>query len=124
MFHGGDKTSKVCKSDETPREWRSWAALHDLFPHRYKSSQWVILHQSAVEYMRSSEAGNLLFTWAEHTICPDEMILPTFFAASPFVNQTFKDPKRLLRWARGWHPQEWTVEDKNSIWGWQKFLLD
>lgn len=123
MFHCADKTSKICKLDNTPREWRSWAALHELFPHRYKSSQWVILHRSAVEYMRSSEAGKLLFTWAEHTICPDEMILPTFFAASPFVNRTFKDPKRLMRWNRGMHPLEWSVEDKDSIWWWQKYFF-
>jgi hypothetical protein len=76
-----------------------------------------------VEYMRSSEAGKLLFTWAEHTICPDEMILPTFFAASPFVNRTFKDPKRLMRWTRGMHPQEWSVEDKDSIRWWQKYFF-
>jgi hypothetical protein len=123
MFHCTDKTSSKCGLDDTAREWRSWAGLHDLFGHRYKSSQWVILHRSGVEYLRDSEAAKLLLTWAEHTLCPDEMILPILYAASPFVNQTYRDPKRLMRWNGGLHPEDWHSGDKDSIWYWQRHFF-
>ena len=64
----------------------------------------------------------MLLTWAEHTHCPDEMILPIFFAASPFVNITYKDPKRLMRWNGGQHPFTWTIKEKWDIEYWQRYF--
>jgi len=48
------------------------------------------------------------------------MILPIFFAASPFVNKTYRDPKRLMRWNGGLHPVDWTAQDGEDIEYWQK----
>jgi hypothetical protein len=50
------------------------------------------------------------------------MILPIFFAASPFVNRTYKDPKRLMRWSGEQHPTTWTMNEKMDIEYWQKYF--
>jgi Core-2/I-Branching enzyme len=120
IFYCEDKDPLKCSSLSISHGWRSWESINDLFPHRYKSSQWTILHKTAVEYLRNSEAGKLLLMWAENMDCPDEMILATFLAASPFVNQTYRDPKRLIWWSAGtWHPKFWHSTDKHSIETWQ-----
>ena len=61
--------------------------------------------------------------WAENTLIPDEMILATLFASSPFVSKTYKDPKRLMRWLGNPHPESWWYEDKDDIYKWQKHFL-
>jgi Core-2/I-Branching enzyme len=104
-------------------EWRPWDGFKQLYPRRYKTSQWIILHSSAVKWLRTSEAGKLLMVWAENTLIPDEMILATLFASSPFVNKTYKDPKRLMRWLGNPHPESWWHEDKDDIWSWAKHFL-
>lgn len=126
MFHclgtrKGDDIS--CALDQTPREHRSWSGISDLFRNRYKGSQWVILHSSAVSYLRSSPRTKLLLTWSEHTLFPEEMFLPIFFAASPFVNKTYRDPKRLIRWNEGLQPVDWTAGNKWDIEYWQKYFF-
>ena len=125
MYYCAKDDSQFCSfSEAINKEFRSWESMSDLFPTRYKSSQWVILHRTAVEYIRSSEAGKLLMMWAESTQCPDEMVLATLLGASPLVNQTYRDPKRLLRWLPwGWHPYEWQKEDRGVIETWQDHFL-
>jgi len=120
MFHCVASEGIICAFDQNPRDWRPWDGIEDLFQHKYKGSQWIILHSSAVSYLRQSERTRILLTWAEHTLCPDEMILPIFFAASPFVNKTYRDPKRLMRWNGGLHPVDWTAQDGEDIEYWQK----
>jgi hypothetical protein len=62
--------------------------------------------------------------WAEHTCVPDEMWLGTIMAASPFVNRTYRDPKRLIVW-RGiaQHPHDFTSRDKELLEKWQEYFL-
>jgi hypothetical protein len=125
MFHCReyyDGRDKKCAYFE-PYGQRSFDGYEQLFPHRYKTSQWVILHRSAVEYLRSSEAGKLLLMHSEHTQIPDEMFLSTFFAASPFVGRTFRDPKRLMFWYGGSHPYDWTNDDADVIRAWSDNFL-
>lgn len=113
-----------CSMTSVAQGWRSWESIADLFPQRYKSSQWTVLHKTTVEYMRQSEAGKILFMWAESMDCPDEMILATFLAASPFISQTYRDPKRLIWWNAGtWHPNDWHSSDRLTIETWQDHFL-
>jgi hypothetical protein len=104
-------------------EWRPWSGLEELYPKRYKTSQWLILHYSAVQHLRESEAGKLLMIWAENTLIPDEMILATFFGNSPMANRTMRDPKRLMRWRGNPHPESWRLPDKETIETWQRHFL-
>jgi hypothetical protein len=116
MFHCGQTGTTRCTPE--PFEWgfRSWDCLADIFPVRYKSSQWVILHHSAVKYLRDSESGKLLMMWAEHTMVPDEMILGTFFASSPFARRIIPDAKRLMWWdGSGRHPHDFWHGDASMI---------
>jgi hypothetical protein len=103
--------------------YREFDGYTQLFPHLYKTSQWLILHRSSVEYLRSSEAGKLLLMHSEHTLMPDEMFFSTFFAQTPFNNRTFRDPKRLMFWNGGSHPWEWTMPDEAVIRTWAKHFL-
>ena len=123
MFHCLGGSEENCRWAQTGWEFRSWKSLEDLFQHKYKGSQWLILHYDAVQYLRHSERAKLLLMWAEHTLCPDEMILPIFFAASPFVNKTYQDPKRLLHWNGGSHPRTWTIREKWDIEYWQRYFF-
>lgn len=123
MFHCADVGAKRCSMSHTPMEPRAWEPLYYLFPHRYKSSQWMILHRSIIEHLRNSEAGKLLMMWAENMLCSDEMILATFFASSPFASKTFRDPKRLIRWNGGFHPYDWNKDDKALIETWQQHFF-
>src|SRR5208282_4601689 len=97
--------------------------IEQLFPYRYKSSQWKILHKSAIEWIRSSKAVELLLMWAEHDWCPDEEVFATILSASPFVNQTYPDPKRLLKWDGKPHPHEWSMRDTELIDQWQSHFF-
>ena len=103
--------------------WREWRGLAQLFPYRYKSSQWKILHRNTIEWIRSSEAVKLLLMWAEHTWCPDEEVFATILSASPFVNQTYPDPKRLVWWEGGPHPHDWNMGDVDLIEEWQSHFF-
>ena len=123
MFHCLGGSEENCRWAQTGWEFRSWKSLEDLFQHKYKGSQWLILHYDAVQYLRHSERAKLLLMWAEHTLCPDEMILPILFAASPFVNKTYQDPKRLLHWNGGQHPRTWTIREKWDIEYWQRYFF-
>lgn len=103
--------------------YREFDGFKDLFPQVLKTSQWMILHRSAVEYLRSSEAGKLLLMHFEHTLIPDELFFSTFLAASPFNTRTFRDPKRLMFWYGGSHPWEWTKRDEEAINFWEKHFF-
>jgi hypothetical protein len=99
---------------------RSWDGLRELYPYRWKSSQWKIFHHSTIEHLRQSEGGKLLMMWSENMWVPDEMIIPTWLNSSPFVNQTFRDPKRLIRWTPWEHPYHWKGKDESLIMEWQQ----
>ena len=103
--------------------YREFDGFKDLFPQVLKTSQWMILHRSAVEYLRSSEAGKLLLMHFEHSLIPDELFFSTFLASSPFNTRTFRDPKRLMFWYGGSHPWEWTKGDEESINFWEKHFF-
>ena len=126
MYHcrefQGD-SDKKCILTEQSHGYRTMDGLLQLFPHIYKTSQWVILHRSAVEYLRTSESGKLLLMHSEHTLIPDEMFFSTFFAASPFVDRTFRDPKRLMFWYGGSHPYDWTSENIDVIQEWASHFM-
>jgi Core-2/I-Branching enzyme len=123
MYHClGKEGDLSCALDQNPREYRSWSGMSDLFRNRYKGSPWLILHYSAVEYLRTSSRTKLLLIWSEHTLCPDEMFFPIFFAASPFVNKTYRDPKRLMRRDERLQLMDWTVGDRWDIEYWQKYF--
>ena len=125
MFYCQDVDTLVCTfhTETYARESRSWSSIEDLFPKRYKGSQWMILHRSAVEDLRASEAGKILLMWAENMLCPDEIVLTTYFAASPVVAHTYRDPKRLMHWQWGWHPEDWTLEQRTLIETWQEHFF-
>ena len=97
--------------------YRPWDSLVDIFPERYKSSQWLILHRSTVEYLRTSDAVAILMMWAEHLHTPDEMIPATLLASSPFRNSTFRGSKRLIIWPEGGgeHPYQLWYFDEDLI---------
>ena len=103
--------------------YREWRGIAQLFPHRYKSSQWKILHRNTIEWIRSSEAVKLLLMWAEHTWCPDEELFATILAASPFINRTYPDPKRLVWWRGGPHPHDWNMGDLELIEEWESHVF-
>jgi hypothetical protein len=126
MFHCRDyrgSWEKRCIFTPEAHGYREFDGYTALFPHLYKTSQWLILHRSSVEYLRSSEAGKLLLMHSEHTLIPDEMFFSTFFAQTPFNSRTFRDPKRLMFWNGGSHPWEWTMPDEAVIRTWAKHFL-
>jgi len=95
---------------------RGWSAMQDLFPALYKASQWMILHRSAVQYLRTSEAGKLLVMWAENTWVPDEEVFGTFFSSTPFVDNIVQDNKRIIWWdGRSDHPHVFIHKDAEVI---------
>ena len=101
-----------------PREtigWREFDGYVDLFPEVCKMSQWMILHTSAVEYLRSSESGKLLLMYSEHTLIPDEMFFATILSSSPLHERTFSGAKRLMWWDGGSHPHQWSYADQEII---------
>ena len=95
--------------------YREFDGYKDVFPQLYKTSQWMILHRSAVEELRSSEAAKLLLMHSEHTLIPDEMFFATFLASNSVNQRTFRDPKRLMYWRGGSHPYDWTGADEKLI---------
>jgi hypothetical protein len=127
MFHcrdelGGDPQKCYFPHWVTGR--RSYDGFADLFPRRYKIRQWLILHRSTVEYLRTSEAVKLLMMYAEHTCVPDEMWLGTILAASPFIGRTYNDAKRLVVWREeAAHPHDWTYRDQATLEKWQDPFL-
>jgi Core-2/I-Branching enzyme len=125
MFYCQDVGSSICRFhyETMARESRGWESIEDLFPKRYKGSQWMILHRTAVEDLRTSESGKILMWWAENMLCPDEIVLTTYFAASPVVAHTYRDPKRLMLWRHGWHPQQWTIQMRTVIETWQEHFF-
>lgn len=133
MFHCGEvewayDASWYTQCRQWPVEWgyRSWDTFRDIFPHQYKISQWFILHRSAVEYLRASEAGRLLMMWSEHTFISDEEIIGTIFMASPIANRVYRDPTRLILWDDSGdtsHPHEFGYWDKSIIERLQQYFL-
>lgn len=128
MFHcrelqAGTEWENRCSYPPQPHGLREFDGFKDLFPRLYKTSQWMILHSSAVSYLRSSEAGKLLLMHSEHSHIPDEMFFSTYFAASPFSGRTFRDPKRLMFWNGGSHPHEWNKLEKPVIESWADHFL-
>ena len=120
--HGGTSQGR-CSITTEINGYREFDGYKDLFPRLFKTSQWLILHRSSVEYLRSSESAKLLLMHAEHTLMPDEIFFSTFFAASPFNAKTYRDPKRLMFWNGGSHPYDWTGEDKAVIKSWAKHFM-
>jgi hypothetical protein len=115
--------AKKCVFTDPPHGARSFEGYKQLFPKIWKTSQWVILHRSSVEYLRSSEVGKLLLMHSEHMVIPDEYFFPTLFAATPLVERTYRDPKRLMFWTGEPHPYEWKKEDASVIKAWAKHFL-
>jgi Core-2/I-Branching enzyme len=123
MFHCRGQWETKCVFGDLEYGARSFDGYQQLFPKIWKTSQWIILHRSSVEYLRSSEAGKLLLMHSEHTNIPDEYFFPTLFAATPLVERTYRDPKRLMVWTGELHPYEWKVEDAGVIKAWAKHFL-
>lgn len=126
MYHCreyGGTWEKRCFFTNSIHGYREFDGYKDLFPRLFKTSQWLILHRTAVEYIRSSEAAKLLLMHAEHTLMPDEIFFSTFLAASPFNAKTYRDPKRLMFWNGGSHPYDWSSEDSGIIKRWAKHFM-
>jgi Core-2/I-Branching enzyme len=127
MYHcreyGGDWKNRCLMQPWEPKGQREFTGYSDLFPQLFKTSQWMILHRSTVEYLRTSEAGKLFLMHSEHTAIPDEMFFATLLATTPFNGRTFRDPKRLMFWNGGSHPYVWTGENKGVIKAWEKHFL-
>ena len=126
MYHCrevGGNWNKKCYFPDNIHGRREFDGYKDLFPRLYKTSQWLILHRSSVEYLRSSESAKLLLMHAEHTFMPDEIFFSTFFAASPFNAKTYRDPKRMMFWNGGSHPYDWTDNDRGVIKAWAKHFM-
>jgi len=126
MFHCREhrfEWASRCVFSPEPHGWREFDGFKDLFPRLYKTSQWMILHHSAVSYLRKSEAAKLLLMHSEHASIPDEMFFSTFYAASPFGGRTYRDPKRLMYWDGGSHPYEWTSNDEAVVRAWAYHFL-
>jgi Core-2/I-Branching enzyme len=103
--------------------YREFDGYKDLFPQFHKTSQWMVLHRSTVEYLRSSEAGKLFVMHMEHAAVPDEIFFATFLSSTPFASRTFRDPKRLMFWYGAEHPYEWTRDDESVIDSWESHFL-
>jgi len=99
---------------------RPWTGLNELYPYRWKSAQWKILHRDTIEALRKSEAFKLLLIWGENMWVPDEMLFATWINTSPFADRTFRDPKRLIRWTAWAFPYRWTSSDEDLIMEWQQ----
>ena len=126
MFHCQSQGVQEGQCGYYPALWqgyREFDGYKDVFPQLYKTSQWMILHRSTVEDLRSSEAAKLLLMHSEHTLMPDEMFFSTFLASNSINQRTFRDPKRLMYWFGGSHPYDWTRADEQLIKDWQSHFL-
>jgi hypothetical protein len=126
MYHcqpDGEEDGKCQYYPVLSQGYREFNGYADIFPQLYKTSQWMILHRSAIEDLRSSETARLLLMHSEHTLMPDEMFFATYLSSSSLKTQTYRDPKRLMYWFGGSHPYDWTGNDGDMIRDWESHFL-
>ncbi|KAJ3087092.1 Beta-1,3-galactosyl-O-glycosyl-glycoprotein beta-1,6-N-acetylglucosaminyltransferase 4 [Quaeritorhiza haematococci] len=71
----------------------------------YKHHQWMMLHRSFVEYLRTDSMALNLLAYMEHTWIPDESYFATVAVNSPeFKDKIISNSKRYIRFEGGWHP--------------------
>lgn len=100
---------------------------NDLFPVQYKQSQWMILHRSAVEYLRYAEKPRYLLAFMESQLAPDEAYFSVALLNSDYLRRTLPkltgvnqplvpDSKRLIYWeTHESHPRTMDITYKEFV---------
>lgn len=78
--------------------------------------QWMILHRSFIEWMRSSPVTMQLLAYAQFTVVPDENLFGTIALNSPFQTRVVNNCKRYLWFPPGApHPKTITMNDFDEL---------
>jgi len=81
----------------------------------YMGPPWFTLHRKVAQWMLDCWADEELQDYFATVYCPEEIIIPTMIANSPWSEQCVQRYIRYVEWQRGAHPKILTLEDLPNI---------
>ncbi|KAJ3397427.1 Beta-1,3-galactosyl-O-glycosyl-glycoprotein beta-1,6-N-acetylglucosaminyltransferase 4 [Lobulomyces angularis] len=85
---------------ETGLRWWPFSTFH-----AFKHHQWMILHRSFIEHIRTDTVAMDVLAYMEHTWIPDESFFAIIAVNSPmFKDKVISNSRRYIKFEGGWHP--------------------